>query len=235
MMTIERDTAAPQDEGRAIAGPALESPTVPGSVGGAEVQQHYVATVKDYLKTDADFLAAARRFPVAKPAWFVSAFDAAEQSASEAWRAIGYNPIGELEREATLAGAVDAEPTCDTVDEWFDLGGLSDITVGECWDAERAPVDCRTPHTSEIFLQVEHPAEIGAPYPGSKVLDSYSRDQCLGAFEPYVGRAFDASSLSFVFLNPARSTWDANDREIVCALVSADRTDLTAAMRGSGS
>jgi hypothetical protein len=205
----------------------------PNVSNGAEVRANYLATVTDYQHTDVDFLEALRALPVTSPSSYSDAFASAQLANGEAWDVIGYDPLEELMAVPAIRRAIEGESECRAVRGWFDLSGLSDIEIGECWDESQLAVECNAPHAFEVFLQIEHPAGKGKPYPGD-ALDSYAEKQCEGEFEPYVGSDFQSSSFGFTYFPPDESGWNANDREIVCAVSTVDGSPLTEPVRGSG-
>jgi hypothetical protein len=116
----------------------------------------------------------------------------------------------------------------------------SDLRVGDCVDVPEGDdvgalrrVPCTGPHDAEVFGVLTHPAEIGAPYPGSDGLIAFAGEACLGqVFTEYVGVPRDASQLKHFEIVPRQSAWDDGHRELVCA-VDADGP-LTGSVRGSG-
>jgi hypothetical protein len=106
--------------------------------------------------------------------------------------------------------------------EWLDLSGLSPYAVGQCLtltanqtlssfqlrDTEQA--DCTAAHVLEVFMQTEHPAPLGEPYPGDDAIRAFADQQCTGAFAGYVGQEFDSSSFDIYWFYPDSQHWKAN-------------------------
>jgi hypothetical protein len=93
-------------------------------------------------------------------------------------------------------------------------------------------VGCDEPHDNEVFHLFE--AEGGAEYPGNDRVGQVTRDGCLQAFEPYVGRPYVDSALDILAIPPSRASWEEGDREVVCAAYDARREELRGSVRGSG-
>ncbi len=61
------------------------------------------------------------------------------------------------------------------------------------------------------------------------------REQCLGGFEPFVGTAYELSSLDVIYLFPTQVSWQRlDDRTVICSVVALDSSKLTGSMAGSG-
>ena len=116
----------------------------------------------------------------------------------------------------------------------------ADLRVGDCINvpdgAEIAALErlaCSEPHDAEVFGVLAHPAEEGAPYPGSDTLVAFAGEACLGqVFTDYVGVPRDRSQLKHFEIVPQQSAWDDGRRQLVCA-VDAD-APLMGSIRGSG-
>jgi len=116
----------------------------------------------------------------------------------------------------------------------------SELRVGDCIDVPESDdiealdlVPCSEPHDAEVFGVLSHPAEAGAPYPGSGALVAFAGEACLGrVFTDYVGVPRDRSQLNHLEIVPQQSAWDDGRRQLVCA-VDAD-APLVGSVRGSG-
>ena len=127
-----------------------------------------------------------------------------------------------------LAGAID-----DAIDD-----SVFSLAVGTCFDdagledEEIYSVDdlsCDTPHDNEVFALFDL---TGSEFPGDLVLDLAS-DGCVERFDAYVGIAYFESDLDVFPIYPTAESWDAGDREVVCALYALDLSKLTGSMQGS--
>jgi len=112
------------------------------------------------------------------------------------------------------------------------------LAVGTCFDPPTTADDgdvrivaCDMPHQAEVFHVTRLPD--GDLPSTSRLLDIAEQD-CLGAFEPYVGRAYADSALDYGHYVPTPQTWVIGDREVVCWLVAAGRAPMVGSMRGSG-
>ena len=209
---------------------------IPDVADGRSVRNDYRATVEDYRQSDLDLLHAIERAPTSSGPAFEDALERALERSWEQWEIIGHNPIDEVRDVPALASAVDGEGSCGDVDAWFDLGYASDVTIGDCVDIdERTIVPCDEPHDGELYLQLDHPAERGVPYPGTRAIEAFGDEQCTVAFAGYVGRDYASSEYDFVYRYPDQPGWDANDREILCFVVNPDESPLTGTVKGSGS
>jgi hypothetical protein len=93
-------------------------------------------------------------------------------------------------------------------------------------------VGCDEPHDNEVYHLFE--AEGGPEYPGNDRVGQLTRDGCLAAFEPYVGRAYTESALEILPIPPSQASWEGGDREVLCAVYDARREELRGSVRGSG-
>jgi hypothetical protein len=226
---------------------AVQGSDAPSVENGADVRRAYLDTVKEYRAVDTQVLAEYRKLRPISRDQLRTAVQDAETRRTDSINTIGYDPLEELKASPVLAMAIDGAAACGDVAEWLDLSGLSDFAVGQCLAltgnatlesfrlGDTEEVDCASPHMLEVFLQTQHPAAIGDPYPGDPVLNAFAEEQCTGpAFNEYVGRDFVSSSLDAYWTYPDEQTWKANDRELLCALAPTDNAPLTGSARGSG-
>jgi hypothetical protein len=124
------------------------------------------------------------------------------------------------------------------------LGGASveelQLTVGECVNepsvAEEGEqeigalpvVDCAEPHHAEVFHTIELTDE---SYPADVL--TQAEEACYGAFEGYVGIAYEESAYYFTATYPTSQSWDAGDRQIACLLVGETGEELTGSLKGA--
>ena len=126
-----------------------------------------------------------------------------------------------------------------------DLGVFA-LRVGDCFDdppgvlsefgAEFTEVDavpCAEGHDNEVFAIADHPAGVDVSYPGTEALNDYGLVYCLGEFERYVGTPYEVSRLDLWVISPSESSWERDDRELVCALFDLNLQKLTGSMGGS--
>jgi Septum formation len=108
--------------------------------------------------------------------------------------------------------------------------GQSTALVGSCLDENGEPVDCASPHDSELYALVDLP---DGPWPGQKEVDAASEQPCLDQFAGYVGVSYDDSALDFGYVTPDEESWGAGDRQVWC-IVGDPAGPLTGSVRGSG-
>jgi hypothetical protein len=91
-------------------------------------------------------------------------------------------------------------------------------------------VSCHEAHTQEVFALIKDNA--GSNYPGAAALQTFANAGCLQQFEPYVGTAYEDSSLFYTYLLPSVRSWTQEDRTIVCVITTTGQP-LTASVHGS--
>ena len=139
-------------------------------------------------------------------------------------------------------GDDDAEAVNTTTTPAGEPVAVDRIEVGTCFNdagdegafdyTELAVVDCDEAHDNEVYHLFDAPG--GAAYPGNEQIAALTRDGCLQAFEPYVGKAYTDSALAILPIPPSEASWGRGDREVVCAVYDVGREELTGSVRGSG-
>ncbi len=115
------------------------------------------------------------------------------------------------------------------------------LQVGDCIDTPEgsevrrlAVRGCDKAHDAEVFAVVVHPAAPGDAFPGATALLEYAATACLGQpFTDYVGIPRGQSSLTEFEIVPESEAWAEGRRGLVCAVDNADRSPLTASVKGS--
>jgi hypothetical protein len=117
--------------------------------------------------------------------------------------------------------------------------GADDLEVGTCFNipdgttvqtVERQA--CTDSHTGEVFYVGDYE---GTSYPISLTLDGYVDDNCLPAFESYVGTEIEAvTDLTVGYFHPSRDGWDDGDRTVTCYVARSDEAAMTQSLKGSG-
>jgi hypothetical protein len=115
-----------------------------------------------------------------------------------------------------------------------------DLKVGTCFDiptavsiktVEQHP--CTETHSGEVIFVGDHD---GDTYPISLALDRYVEENCVPAFETYVGAAIDSSpDLGIGYFYPDRDAWDGGDKSITCYVAKSDEGPMTESVKGSAS
>jgi hypothetical protein len=114
-----------------------------------------------------------------------------------------------------------------------------DLEVGTCFNipdgttvqtVERQP--CTESHNGEVFFVGDHQ---GTSFPIALSLDSYIDDNCVPAFETYIGTAIaDVTDLTIGYFHPSREGWDGGDRRITCYVARSNQAPMTESLKGSG-
>lgn len=85
-------------------------------------------------------------------------------------------------------------------------------------------VDCDEAHGAQVVGVFDHD---GDDFPGDAAISEEANEQCAELFEDFVGAPVQETSLTFGAINPTEETWnEADDRETICVVQSADGGDL---------
>lgn len=126
-----------------------------------------------------------------------------------------------------------------------DTRRYTDVTVGTCFntsvpsDGSTATVstikaiDCATPHDAEVFVKTDSAFSAGG-YPGEESVKQTAILTCGKQFESYTGSDFETTKLDIGAFFPLQSTWNRNDRTIVCFVYRIDGAKVTGSLKGSG-
>ncbi len=117
----------------------------------------------------------------------------------------------------------------------------AELKAGDCIDTpETSEVrrlrirSCEKPHDAEVFAVIIHPAAPGDAFPGAEALLQFAANACLGQpFTDYVGTPRGQSQLTEFEIVPESEAWSDGRRGLVCAVDNADRSPLTASVKGS--
>jgi hypothetical protein len=112
------------------------------------------------------------------------------------------------------------------------------LKVGDCFTLPEAgtfktveKASCTETHNAEVVYVGEYS---GDTYPIAITLDNYIDDQCVPAWEAYVGRPIDSDPpLSLGYITPTRSGWDGGDRTITCYAMQPDNSPMTQSLKGT--
>jgi hypothetical protein len=115
---------------------------------------------------------------------------------------------------------------------------IEDLRVGDCFNSaetdEVSSVDarrCDEAHEYEMFHVATWTAE--STYPTEDAMIGFVFEECIPAFEAYVGRTFQASRLDFVHFVPVEEGWNAGDRVFQCAMFDPEVADLSESLRNA--
>lgn len=111
--------------------------------------------------------------------------------------------------------------------------------VGDCFDDPGAldpddpipTVACDEPHDHEVFHTFEY-AQADGPPPEDIAIER-TNDECIPAFEAFVGVPFEESELGFYPLEPTDRQWRNGERTVRCAILTMDGSKLTGSVRGA--
>jgi hypothetical protein len=132
------------------------------------------------------------------------------------------------EEETTTTTA--ADPDGETQDV-FALG-VGDCATDSSLEGEVQEVtiiDCGQPHATEVFHSYLIP---DGELPDDAGIQTIVEEQCLPAFESFVGLGYYDSVLEVTFLSPTPDSWDAGDRELLCLIVDP-AGDVTGSLAGA--
>jgi hypothetical protein len=111
--------------------------------------------------------------------------------------------------------------TCFDDPAEFDLVDSSDVPV----------VDCGTPHDNEVFANKD-PA--GDEFPGREGMANRADQECLTAFDAYVGEPYETSIYEFSWFVPGEESWRDGDREVICFVYAITFEKITGSINGIG-
>src|SRR5699024_10650296 len=111
-------------------------------------------------------------------------------------------------------------------------GQAPTAAVGDCINSEDLPegeidelntISCDESHDLEVFHAFDLPK---GDFPGEESVEEAAEDECVPAFEDYVGVDYYDSEIWITTISPSEETWDAvDDREILCLLEGDDETE----------
>ena len=90
---------------------------------------------------------------------------------------------------------------------------------------------CDAPHMLQAFALAQHRS---STYPGLESMAAVGDEECVAAFDDYVGLLYEQSEIFMVPLTPSRGTWELlSHREIPCYLYVPDKRGEFATITGS--
>jgi len=134
------------------------------------------------------------------------------------------------EPETTTTTEAEVDPDGETQDVFA-------LAVGDCATdqsiegevQEVTIIDCNQPHATEVFHLYLIPDE---SLPDQTGIETIVQDQCLPAFESFVGLDYYSSVFEVTYLSPTPESWDAGDRELLCLIVDP-AGDVTGSLAGA--
>jgi len=180
--------------------------------------------------------------PAQPSAGWVPPYPVAPPRSRPLWRRvpIGLLIFGVLVIGGAVAGFITNASRSSTGD--ITRGGdltSNDLRVGDCWDLKDPNADtidnvaakpCGQTHEYEVFYIA---SMAGDGYPTEDAFNTYVNSTCVPAFETYVGRTYEASTLDISWLYPGSEGWSAGDRTVECSLYDPKDSKLTASLRSS--
>lgn len=99
-----------------------------------------------------------------------------------------------------------------------------DVGLGDCISnfnaeeqiSELTVIPCEEEHDQEVYAVFEVP---DGDFPGAEAFETQVTTDCIGAFETFVGLAYDVSVLEVQWLEPTEQSWAEGDRELVCTVL----------------
>lgn len=103
------------------------------------------------------------------------------------------------------------------------------ISSGEDEEISDVPVrDCNKPHDYEVF----HLFNLtGDTLPTGEDFETQVMENCVPAFEQYVGKPYEESIYTMSTLSPSTESWEASDREVACFLFDDSGEQLTESLK----
>lgn len=96
-------------------------------------------------------------------------------------------------------------------------------------------VDCTESHETEVYAITTYPGARDAPFPGNEEVGRFVSEFCQGpAFETYVGKARNLSSLIDDDIQPSDVSWKAGRRQVICMAADPAGEPLSGSVKGSG-
>jgi hypothetical protein len=117
-----------------------------------------------------------------------------------------------------------------------------DLRVGDCFDdpsdltdeivevEDVAAIPCDRPHDNEVFFAFDL---TGDELPSDAAIEELVGQECLPAFDDFVGTPYEESELDLFAIWPTEASWLQGDRAVTCALYAMDGTKLDATAEGS--
>ncbi len=113
------------------------------------------------------------------------------------------------------------------------------MQVGDCFNdvtsldsiSSVPGVPCTEPHDNETFAVFDISTD---SFPEGDAMGELAYDSCLQKFEGFVGKDYESSSLEITTMFPSVESWNADDREVVCAVFDMNANKLVGSAAGQG-
>jgi Septum formation/Protein of unknown function (DUF2510) len=141
------------------------------------------------------------------------------------------------QEDATTTTAEETTTTTAATDPNGETQDVFALGVGDCAAdsslegevQEVTIIDCNQPHATEVFHSYLIP---DGSLPDEAGINTIVEEQCLPAFQSFVGLDYYDSELEVTFLSPTQESWDAGDRELLCLIVDP-AGDVTGTLAGA--
>jgi hypothetical protein len=133
------------------------------------------------------------------------------------------------------------EPQFNTLSRTAEINIMA-AQAGECLMVPRIDAEnlvtglaettaCGQIHDLEVYAVIPI---VGSQYPGMEEVAIFAEEECVSAFESYVGVPESQSSLGYDTYFPSEQGWANGDRNVVCVLLSESGERLRGSMAGTG-
>ncbi|AWB95842.1 hypothetical protein DCE93_09355 [Agromyces badenianii] len=139
-----------------------------------------------------------------------------------------------------LVGGSAPQPERDETTQEIVEEGDADVfalIVGDCMYevteelvSEVPVVPCDQPHDDEVYFDLTID---GDEYPGDDVIQTQAEEACLAEFEPFVGLAYDSSTLDFSTYRPSHESWETRDDRVVSCVIYDPAGQVTGTLAGA--
>jgi hypothetical protein len=115
----------------------------------------------------------------------------------------------------------------------------AELRVGDCYDLKDPTAEeleqvtarpCAEEHEYEMIFAGDVPE---GPYPNEDAFVAYVGDQCIPAFNAFVGTDYETSSLDIAWLEPTSASWMAGDRSVQCAVYDPQQPRVVGSLKGA--
>ncbi|WP_139416793.1 septum formation family protein [Agromyces laixinhei] len=139
-----------------------------------------------------------------------------------------------------LVGGSASQPARDETTQEFIEQGDADVfalMVGDCMNevseelvSEVPVVPCDQPHDEEVYFDLTLD---GDEFPGEEAVQTRADEACLAQFEPFVGLAYDSSTLGFYAYRPSQESWERAEDRVVSCVIYDPAGKVTGTLAGS--
>jgi hypothetical protein len=115
----------------------------------------------------------------------------------------------------------------------------AELRVGDCYDLKDPTAEeleqvtarpCAEEHEFEMIFVGSAPE---GPYPDEDAFVTYVGDQCVPAFNAFVGTDYYSSTLDIAWLEPTSASWGAGDRSVQCAVYDPEQPRIVGSLKGA--